>query len=173
MKNRPALRSVIVLTSICLITAAILGAINYVTAPIIEKAEYEKEQAALKDVLPSGEEFTALDLSELSLDQKIKAAYTEKNGGYAFRITVKGYKSGMTILCGINSEGKVSGATCLSSSETLEAEKTFGANFVGKSSDDVMTVDTVGGATKTTAAYREAIKLALEAFETLAKEVEK
>ena len=96
MKKRPALRSVFVLTAICLITAAILGAINYVTAPIIEKAEYEKEQAALKEVLPSGENFTALDLSTLSLNDKIKAVYSEDNGGYAFKITVKGYKSALT-----------------------------------------------------------------------------
>ena len=173
MKKFPALKSVIVLTAICLITAALLGAINYITSPIIEKAEYEKEQAALKEVLPEGEDFTALDLSKLSLNEKIKAAYSEKNGGYAFRVTVKGYKSGMTVLCGIDSEGKVSGATCLSSSETLEAEKTYGKNFIGKNTGDVMSVDTVGGATKTTAAYREAIKIALEAYEILTKEGDK
>lgn len=172
MKKRPAIKPVIVLTAICLITAAILGAINYITAPVIEKAGYKKEQAALKEVLPSGEDFVALDISELGLDEKILAAYSEKNGGYAFRITVKGYKSGLTVLCGVDSDGRVSGATCLSSSETLEKEKTYGANFIGKSADDVMSVDTVAGATKTTAAYREAIKLALEAYDALTKEAE-
>lgn len=172
MKNKFAIKPVIVLTAICLITAAILGAINYVTAPVIARDEYEKEQAALKEVLPSGEDFTALDLSELKLDERIKAAYSEKNGGYAFRITVKGYKSGLTVLCGVDSDGRVSGATCLSSSETLGKEKTYGTNFIGKSADEVTSVDTIAGATKTTAAYREAIKLALDAFESLTKEVE-
>lgn len=173
MKNKSLLKSVVVLTAICLITAAILSAINYITAPYIQKAEYEKEQAALRRVLPSGEEFTPLELSELSLDKKIKAVYTEQGGGYAFKISVKGYKAGMVILCGIGADGTVCGAECLSSAETLEKEKTFGLNFVGRTAGDVMSVDTVSGATKTTAAYRNAIKMALEAFETLTKEGEK
>ena len=170
MKNKPSLKAVISLTSICLITALILAVVNYITSPIIEKAEYEKEQAALKEVLPSGEDFKSLDPRALSLDEKIVSAYSEKNGGYIFKITVTGYKSGMTVLCGIGSDGKVDGAVCLSSSETLEWEKTYGERFGDISLGDVMSVDTVAGATKTTSAYREAVKLALEAFDKLTKE---
>lgn len=170
MKNKPSLKAVVTLTAICLITATILAVVNYVTAPVIEKAEYQKEQDALRQVLPSGESFEAVDPAEYSLDKKITAVYKEKNGGYVFRITVTGYKSGMTVLCGIGSDGKVDGAVCLSSSETLEKEKTFGDVFTDRSLSDVMEVDTVAGATKTTGAYREAVKLALEAFEKITKE---
>ena len=53
---------------------------------------------------------------------------------------------------------------------TLEKEKTFGDVFTDRSLSDVMEVDTVAGATKTTGAYREAVKLALEAFEKITKE---
>ena len=173
MKNKPSLKAVVVLTAICLITATLLAVVNYVTAPIIEKAEYQKEQEALMQVLPSGEDFKAIDLSGASLDKRISSAYREKNGGYVFKITVTGYKSGLTVLCGIGSDGRVDGAVCLSSSETLDKEKTYGESFTDVDLDGVMKVDTVAGATKTTAAYREAVRLSLEAFKKLNGEVTK
>ena len=67
----------------------------------------------------------------------------------------------MVIICGVRADGTVSGAKCLSSSETYGHEKTFGSNFVGKDATAVDAVDTISGATKTTAAYKNAIKDAL------------
>ncbi|MBQ7334164.1 MAG: FMN-binding protein [Clostridia bacterium] len=67
------------------------------------------------------------------------------------------------ILCGVNADGTVSGATCLASTETLGYEKTYGENFIGKNMEGVDGVDTVSGATKTTGAYRSAVKDALNA----------
>lgn len=171
MKNKPSLKAVISLTVICLATAIILACVNFVTAPMIERAEKQKEQDALRKVLPEGEAFEPLKAEELSLDKRITAAYRETGGGgYVFKVTLSGYKSGMTVLCGIGADGRVDGAVCLSSSETLEAEKTYGQRFTDLSSEEVMKVDTVSGATKTTAAYREAVRISLEAFEELAKE---
>ena len=66
-------------------------------------------------------------------------------------------------MCGINADGTVSGALCLASTETLGHEKTFGDNFKGKNSDEVSAVDTISGATKTTAAYKNAVADALNA----------
>ena len=171
MKISTSMRAVIALTLICMITAAALAGINYATAPIIEQAELEKETAALRQVLPTGESFgDPIDTASLGLDSRITAVYREGNGeGYVFRITVKGYKSGLTVLCGIGSDGSVKGATCLSSSETLGHEKTYGDRFKGTDISSVRTVDTVSGATLTTKAYREAIELALAAYEILNK----
>ena len=64
-------------------------------------------------------------------------------------------------MCGVNADGTVSGAVCLESTETLGFEKTYGDALVGKTSEDIETVDTISGATKTTAAYRSAVKDAL------------
>ena len=66
-------------------------------------------------------------------------------------------------MCGVNADGTVSGTKCLSSSETLGYEKTYGENLVGKTSETVDEVATIAGATKTTAAYRNAVKDALNA----------
>jgi Na+-translocating ferredoxin:NAD+ oxidoreductase RnfG subunit len=57
----------------------------------------------------------------------------------------------------------VTGAVCLSSNETLGYEKTFGENFAGKNAEGVAAVEAISGATKTTAAYRDAVKDALNA----------
>jgi uncharacterized protein with FMN-binding domain len=74
-----------------------------------------------------------------------------------------GYGSGLIIMCGVSADGVVTGATCLSSSETLGYEKTFGENFTGKDATGIEGVDTISGATKTTAAYKNAVKDALNA----------
>lgn len=165
MKKDLSIKSVIALTVICLVTALALSLVNYVTSPIIEKNEQEKENEALRRVLPAGDEFSPLNIESMGLDGRITAVYRAENGeGYVFKLTVKGYKSGMTLLCGVGADGKVDGAVCLSSSETMGHEKTYGDRFDGKDISSVGGVDTVSGATKTTSAYREAVKLSLEAF---------
>ena len=59
------------------------------------------------------------------------------------------------------------GSTCLSSSETLGYEKTFGERLVGHNSADIDSVDAISNATKTTVGYRNAVKDALLAVEIL------
>jgi len=166
MKNKISFKAMISLTVICLVTATVLGVINHFTSPVIEVKEQERENAALRQVLPSGSEFSPIDTESLGLDERITAVYREESGkGYVFKLNVKGYKSGMTVICGIGADGTVNGAVCLNSSETLGYEKTYGGRFTGTDISSVSSVDTVSGATKTTSAYRNAVKLALEAFD--------
>lgn len=168
MKKNSPIKAVVVLTVICLVTAMALAIVNHVTAPIIAESERAKENEALKQVLPSGSDFEAVGTDGLGLDESITAVYRESSGeGYVFKLSVKGYKSGMTILCGIGSDGKVDGAVCLSSSETLGHEKSYGDRFNDVGLTEIDLVDTVSGATKTTSAYRAAVKQALEAFKII------
>ena len=67
----------------------------------------------------------------------------------------------MVIMCGVSTDGVVTGAVCLSSNETLSKEKTYGENFASKDAAGVESVDTITGATKTTEAYKNAVKDAL------------
>ena len=162
-----AVQSIIVLTAICLLTTVILATINYITSPIIEAAEKEAEIEALKIVLPSGKDFEELSV-EGDLPDSINKIYKETSGdGYVFRMTVKGYSKGLTVLCGVSTEGRVTGAVCLSSSETLGHEKDYGESFIDLDASSVPSVDTVSGATMTTKAYRSAVSDALSAFETI------
>ena len=164
MKN-DNLKSFTVLVAICVVVAALMGIVNVITAPIIERIEAQKVQDAMLVVLPTGENFTKLEVD--SLDDSVQEIYTETNGGYVFKISATGYASGMVIMCGINADGIVTGATCIKSSETLEQEKTYGESFIGKDINNVDSVDTVTSATLTTTAYKEAIITALNVFDLL------
>ncbi len=167
------LRSIISLTAVCAIVALLMGVTNYFTAPIIKQRENDAASDALKVVLPDGEGFEKIDISKYTLPKTVDEAYSEKNGGYVFKMITAGYGSNFVIMCGINSDGVVKGTKVISSSETLGVENEYGDKLVGATVDTVDGVDTVSGATKTTAAYKNAIKDALMSFDILGgKEVD-
>ena len=158
------IKSVISLTIICAVVAILLGITNDITAPIIEKQESDAVAKSLVVVMPNGQDFQSVDISSYELPDTITEIYSEKNGGYVFKMTTSGYASGMVILCGVDGEGKVTGATCIASSETNGAEKDYGGKLVDKTLETVDSVDTVSGSTKTTLGYRNAVKDALNSF---------
>lgn len=161
MKNY--IKSVVALTVITAVVAVMLAMTNYITEPVITQNQEAAANEALLVVMPNGTGFEAIDLSAYELPASVTNAYKEANGGYVLQMNVTGYSSDMIVMCGVDASGTVTGATCLSSGETLGYEKTYGENLVGKTSADVDAVDTVGGATKTTAAYKSAVKDALNA----------
>ena len=163
MKKSLNVKSIVVLTAICGVISLLLAATNALTAPIIEKNQNAAANEALLVVMPEGTGFEKMDLSAYELPATVTEAYKEAGGGHVVKLTTTGYGSGFVIMCGVNADGTVSGAVCLSSNETLGYEKTFGENFIGKSSDGIETVDVISGATKTTAAYRNAVKDAINA----------
>ena len=156
----------IVLSLICLTVALLLAAVNMITLPIIQKANEEKLQAEMGKVMPEGKNFTEISLDPLA--PEVTHAFTEDGGGYVFQIEVTGYKPGLVIVCGIDADGKITGAEYISSSETLEAEVGLGERFIGHTSDSI-SVDIVAGSTAklTTNAYYKAIEIALLSFDKL------
>ena len=158
-----SVRSILTLLVICAVMAVLMAVTNTITAPIIEQNQAAAANDALKVVMPNGEGFEKMDVSGYTLPATVTEVYSEASGGYVFKLTTTGYSSGLVILCGVNADGTVSGATCLASTETLGYEKTFGENFIGKNMEGVDGVDTVSGATRTTGAYRDAMKDALNA----------
>jgi electron transport complex protein RnfG len=160
---KKSIQSTLVLVCICAVISLILAATNAITAPIIAKNQSAAASKALLVVMPDGRDFTSVDLSTYTLPATVTEAWTEAGGGYVITLNTTGYSSGMIIMCGIRADGTVSGATCLSSGETLGYEKTFGENFKGLNAESVAAVDTVTGATRTTSAYRAAVQDALNA----------
>lgn len=155
------IKSIVVLTVICAVVALLLSAANLLTAPIIEKHEASAANEALLVVMPEGKAFTQMDLSSYTLPDTVTEVYQESSGGYVVKLTTSGYSAGMVIMCGVDASGTVTGATCLSSGETLGYEKTYGEKTVGQTAETIDTVDTVASATKTTEGYRNAVKDAL------------
>ena len=158
-----SVKSVVTLLCICAVMAVMMAITNAITAPIIAQNQAAAQNDALKVVMPHGEGFEKMDVSGYTLPATVTEVYSEASGGYVFQLTTTGYSTGFVILCGVNADGTVSGATCLASTETLGYEKTYGENFIGKNMEGVDGVDTVSGATKTTGAYRSAVKDALNA----------
>lgn len=160
---KKSLLGTVALVSICAVMAILLALTNSITAPIIKQNQDAAANAALLEVMPNGESFEKVDFDAAALPKTVTEAYKEKNGGYVITLTTTGYNSGLTIMVGVNADGTVSGAVCLASQETLGQEKTYGDSFVGKNAAEANAVDTVSGATKTTTAYKNAIKDALNA----------
>ena len=158
---KKSVMSTLVLVCICAVMAILLAVTNMITAPTIQANADKAANEALLQVMPAGKGFEKMDISSYELPATVNEVYKEADGGYVVRMTTTGYGSGMVIMCGVSADGTVTGAVCLGSSETLGYEKTFGESFTGKDAAGVDAVDTISGATKTTAAYKNAVKDAL------------
>ena len=155
------IKSVVALTVICAVVAIMLSVTNYITAPIIEKNAASAANEALLVVMPEGKDFAPVDLSTYELPATVTEAFSEAGGGYVIKLLTSGYGSDMVIMCGINAAGEITGATCLSSNETLGEEKKYGDTAKGVNLETIDGLATVSGATMTTGSYKNALKDAL------------
>lgn len=155
------IRSTLVLVCICAAISFLLAVTNFFTAPIISQNQAAKENEALLQVMPSDAGFELVDLSEYTLPKTVVEAYREKSGnGYVFKLSTKGYASGLEIMCGITSDGIVSGAVCTASNETWGKEKTLGDQMKGTNAQTITDVE-AGATSLTVKGYRSAIQDAL------------
>ncbi|MBR2453576.1 MAG: FMN-binding protein [Clostridia bacterium] len=164
-KIKPAL----VLSVICIVVALLLSVINSFTAPIIEKAQGDKANAALLEVLPGASDFEALKIDGAGYPAEIIAAY-KANGGFVFTAEVTGKSAGLRIMCGVDTEGKITGTKVLVTAETPSyADPIFAAvegtdgKYQGMSSENYEEY-LVSGATLTSKAYATAVKASLNAY---------
>ncbi len=156
------IKNLAVFVCICTVITLLLAVTNSVTAPVIEKNQNAAANAALLEVMPEGKGFEAADISTLTLPATVSEVHKETSGlGYVVKLTTAGYGTDFVIMCGVTADGVVTGAVCLSSNETLNKEKTYGESFKDKDAAGVDSVDIISGATKTTEAYKNAVKDAL------------
>lgn len=130
--------------TLLLITAVaglILGYANKITAEPIAKQQKLKNDSAMKEVLPSAEEFSLKDM-QISEEGPIKEVNEGKKGGeiagYAVKVSTKGYGGIIEMMVGISNEGKVEGIKILSHSETPglganASNPSFSDQYKGKS----------------------------------------
>ena len=108
----------LVLGCICLASALLLSVINMFTAPIIADRQQAAANDALLEVLPGGSGFDEiLDVSKLP-DGVDKAWSADK--GYVFQITYSGYKSGNTVMVGVDSDGKIVNTKLINFTDTYK-----------------------------------------------------
>ncbi len=156
MKN-DTLKSIIVLTSICLITALLLSGANLLTAPIIADAEQGKESSSFLDVLPDADTLIDVELGSDAPASVLALKKAANGSGYAFKFVINGYSGvPMNAIVGIGSDGKIIKLSFIEYTDSpgIGSPEGFDALFRGK---DNSTADNDSGATVTT----NAIKLAL------------
>ncbi|MFB0920675.1 MAG: FMN-binding protein [Oscillospiraceae bacterium] len=162
------IKPIVVLMLICLVISAALALTNEKTAPVIEQTAKANAEAARKEVLPDADAFTPVELT--GLPGTVTAVYKADNGaGYVFMLTAKGYGGDMSLICGMDKDGKITVCKTLSQSETQGlGSKTTGSafrdQFAGKDSS-LSGVETISGATISSKAYIGAIKDAFAAYE--------
>lgn len=177
--NKQNIMPIIVLSSICLIVAIVMGGINLITAPEIEKELIKASNAAKVEVLPSADSvsFSENKLAEIKaggvdIPAEISAIY-KADTGYVFEAKVSGNASGMIIMCGIDNNGNITGVKDIANGETpsywakvshlLGGEK---SGYTGNSTSD-FAPQLVSGATKSSTGIYNAVKAAVKSFELI------
>ena len=165
--------TLLVITSL---VAAALAGVNSITAPAIAKLTAEKTQQAIEAVLPGGGE--EIEFAPADLVSKV---YKGENG-YAIEVTPGGFDNTITMMVGVDTEGKVLGISIIKHTETaglgaVAAQDTpngqkFRGYFVGASGSvavtkDGGTVEAITGATITSRAICTGVNAALACAATL------
>ena len=159
---------------IAAVVAGILAAVNSITEPIITKLNEEKTQKAIEAVLPGGYETEITDYAdETGLVSKV---YQGENG-YAVEVKPSGFDNTITMMVGVDFEGKVLGISVVSHTETAglgavsaantSAGESFRSQFIGQSGSvsvkkDGGTMDAITGATITSRAICTGVNAALD-----------
>ena len=165
------LRLALTLLAITAVVAAALAGVNSITAPAIADLNAQKTQEAIELVLPGGGEevdFPAADL--------VAKVYKGENG-YAVQTTPGGFDNTITMMVGVDNQGKVLGISIIKHTETAglgavaaagtPAGENFRGQFVGASGSvsvtkDGGTMDAITGATITSRAICVGVNAALD-----------
>ena len=159
---------------ICAVTAGLLAGVNSITAPIIDELNAAKTQEAISAVLPGGFDTEIADYADAS--GIVSKVYQGANG-YALEVGPGGFDNTITMMVGIDNEGKVLGISVVNHTETAglgavaDADTpkgiAFREQFMGASGSvsvtkDGGTMDAITGATITSRAICVGVNAALD-----------
>ncbi len=165
------IKPIVVLASICLVVTAVLAYVNTITAPIIQAAAEKAAAQARAEVLTEAKNFEKLDIP--GLPEGVTDVFKGSNDtGYVIMMQSKGYGGDIKLICGIRPDGSIEKIKTLSHSETsgigsrvVDNQSGYSDRYAGKTIADYEQVDAVSGATISSKAYKNAVGLALRAFD--------
>jgi len=172
------LKTAFILLCICALSAALLGAINSITSPIIEAANIERTEEMIKTIFPEYSSYQELEYKENGISS-VKSIENSKGEivGYIVEATISGFKDAINIMVGLEKNATVKSVKIISHSETpgLGSKITgedYLQKYVGKSG--VITfesgIDSLSGATLSSSSVLEGVNLAIKTCEQIAKE---
>ena len=159
---------------IAAVVAGILAAVNSITEPIITKLNEEKTQKAIEAVLPGGYE---TEIAEFTDETGLVSKVYQGENGYAVEVKPSGFDNTITMMVGVDFEGKVLGISVVSHTETAglgavsaantTAGEAFRSQFIGQSGavsvkKDGGAMDAITGATITSRAICTGVNAALD-----------
>lgn len=164
------------LTAVCLICSAVVGVAYAVTAAPIEVAARAKTTASIAAVLP---QFSGTpEQKEIAVDGVNYTYYEADGAGYAIISSTSGFGGALSLMVGIDTEGRIHNTTVLSHSETpglgakCTSDETFIAQFRGFDpaaktlavKKDGGDLDAITASTITSRAYALAVANAVAVF---------
>lgn len=179
---KDTLKLIFTLVVICVIAGSLLALVQKVTLKPIEDTEKRVKNEAMKEVLPEHDNDPLSDKIEIEAEGSIWTFnVARKDGVYAgaaFESTSpKGYAGNITVMLGVDSDGKVNALKVTSQKETpgLGAkiiEPVWRAQFSGKSITDTKwavkkeqgDIDQITAATISSRAVAEAVKTGLDVY---------
>ena len=170
-------RMVVILVAICTGIALLLSVVNMLTENVIAENVVKEQNKAVLSIFPDGEE-----VKEYTLDSGETVFAIIKDGGIigcCVNSVESGYGGDINLMVGIDTDGKVSGISFVSMSETpgvgtkVKGEG-FVSQFIGLGENAVIgeNVDGISGATFSSKGVAEAVNNALALgidFEEMAK----
>ena len=166
------LRLTLTLFLICAVVAAALAGINAITAPRIAALKAQKVADAIAAVLPGTAEETTDYVDATGLVQKV----WKSDAGYAVQVAPAGFGGTVTMMVGVDFEGKVLGIDIVSHGETAglgdvaaadnAKGQAFREQFVGKTGElsvnkDGGEIDAITSATITSRAVTAGVNAAI------------
>ena len=169
-------RITLTLLLIATIVAAALALVNNITAPIIAQVNAQKTQQAIELVLPGGYDTEVTDYAD---DTGLVSKVYKGENGYAVEVTPGGFDSTITMMVGVDPEGKVLGISIISHTESAglgavaaasnSAGQAFRDQFVGLSGSVAVgdNIDAITNATITSRAVCDGVNAALACVRAL------
>jgi Na+-translocating ferredoxin:NAD+ oxidoreductase subunit G len=166
------MKKIITLTLFLAIISALAGAtlafVNDMTSPIIEERKIAAVKATLEAIFPGASEYKEISFEDASGD--VTNVYEAAGSGYAFNVSVQGYKDVITFIVGIDESGKIVGFTINYVNDTpglgtKVADPEFASQIIGKQVGDK--VDTIAGSTVSSAAVVKGIDAAVAVYQSL------
>lgn len=170
---------------ICFVVTALLAITNKFTQPQIEKLSIETENKTKAEVLTEADSFS--DAIKYTLDgvqyQYYEGTASGEKIGYVFATSSKGYGGDIDVMVGVSTDGKVTGVSILSISETaglgMNAKNdSFLSQFTGRSGEIGVAknnpsdneIQALTGATITSKAMAGAVNTALRIYSEIGGE---
>lgn len=178
-EKRDIIKSIAVLTIICIVISGALAAVNSFTSPVSSANAALREDAARREIIPEAVQFEKVENE--AFDRCILSAYAGMDDqgrtvGYVFSVESTGFGGTISVICGISAEGKVLRTQALDvSGETKTlggkvANASYADQYIGADAS-LNGVDAISGATITCSAYKACVQAAFAAFELIGEAV--